>query len=142
MRRLVMMTSTSRSVALAASAFALASTGVIAQSTDEVPEVKIVASKPMLKAGQTAGGQPVEVVALSHVVNYADLNIATPAGVTELEKRINDAAKSVCRELELLMPRGTSQGVGSGSCVNDATADAMAKAKVAIAAAESNAARR
>jgi UrcA family protein len=135
------MTTKSAPAALAAIAFALASTAVIPQSKDQTPEVTIVGTRPVPASGQTASGQPVEVVHLSRVVSYADLNLATQSGVTQLEKRINDAAKSVCNELELLMPTGTSKGVGSGSCVNDATKDAMAKARVAMATA-GNAAQR
>jgi len=135
------MIATSRSMLVTALAFALTSAAAVAQ--DKSSEVTIVATQQVeLAAGRTNGGQRVEVAQLSRVVSYADLNIATHSGATELEKRINNAARAVCKKLEVLYPSGTSHGLGSGSCVADATKDAMAKARVAIAAAESAAAQR
>lgn len=129
--------SRSMQVWLAALAFSLPSAVGFTQSKNEVSEVRVEASRvPTMTTAHTARGDPVQVAQLSQVVSYADLDLATHTGATQLEHRINNAAKTVCKELERLYPSGTQQGLGSGSCVNDAVKGAMAQANVAIAAAE------
>ncbi len=121
---------------LAASATAIMATVAAAQPSEQMAEVKVVANKPVTAQGRTTAGRPGVVVQLSRVVSYADLNVATPSGATELEKRVNDAAKSVCKELEKLYPAGSSAELGSGSCVADAIKGATPQVQAAIAAAE------
>lgn len=72
----------------------------------------------------------------SRVVRYDDLNLASPAGIERLERRINGAARLVCgarkdnRESLMLLPE-------TRKCIADAKARAMAK----VAVLEANAAR-
>lgn len=65
-------------------------------------------------------------------VSYADLNLASQAGASILEKRINIAARSVCeiedsRELELAR--------AAGECREEAVAGAQPAFNAALAAA-------
>jgi len=47
---------------------------------------------------------PGETVMLSKtVVHYADLNLDTPAGAMTLYRRLKDASRAVCRQLESMM---------------------------------------
>lgn len=118
---------------LVAAAIGAMTTVAVAQ---QLPEVKVVADKPVLAQGRTASGHPVEVVQLSRVVNYADINVASHIGAKVLEQRVADAAKAVCDELATLYPTGTSHELGTGSCVTDTVKAAAPQVQAAIAAAE------
>src|SRR5262252_489873 len=74
-------------------------------------------------------------VSVDYKVHYADLDLSTHSGATQLEKRIRDAATQACQQLATLYPAST-EGVGKDSCVESATKKAMAEANQAIAAAE------
>jgi len=131
------MTTTSRLVESALSALALAAVTMpfaLAQSTEATQEVQITAFKPILTTGRDVRGGPVEMVQLSRRVSFADLNIATYSGATELHKRIASIARDVCHQLEQKYPGSTD--LPSGSCVSEAINSAMAQANAAIAAAE------
>ncbi|MGH8219667.1 MAG: UrcA family protein [Steroidobacteraceae bacterium] len=58
------------------------------------------------------------------VVNYADLNVASPQGATELYGRIRQAAKSVCGPLDGRDLPARAQVV---ACIRSAMADAVSK---------------
>ena len=118
---------------LIAAAIASMTTIAVAQ---QVPEVTVVADKPVPAQGRTASGHPVEVVQLSRVVSYADINVASRMGAKVLEQRVADAAKAVCDELVRLYPTGSSQELGTGSCVTDTVKAAAPRVQAAIAAAE------
>lgn len=120
---------------LMATALAVMAGGALAQSS-AMPEVKVVADKAVTAKGRTAAGRPVEVIQLSHVVAYADINIATASGAAVLQQRVKDAATSVCKELEKLYPTGTSAELGTGSCVTDAVRATAPQVQAAIDAAE------
>jgi UrcA family protein len=117
---------------IAAALAALATVGVAQQ----LPEVKVVANKPVTAHGHTSTGRPVEVIELSRVVNYADINVASDIGAKVLKQRVSDAAKSVCDELAKVYPTGSSAELGTGSCVTDAVKAAEPQVHAAIAAAE------
>ncbi len=102
----------------------------------QLPEVTVVANKPVLAQGRTASGHPVEVVQLSRAVNYADINVASHIGAKVLQQRVTDAAKAVCDELATLYPTGTSHELGTGSCVTDTVNATAPQVQAAIAAAE------
>lgn len=118
---------------LMGAAIAAMATAAVAQ---QLPEVTVVADKPVLAQGRTASGHPVEVIQLSRVVNYSDINVASHIGAKVLEQRVTDAAKAVCDELATLYPTGTSHELGTGSCVADAVKAATPKVQAAITAAE------
>jgi UrcA family protein len=107
---------------------------VIAQ---EMGEVTVQAQRVVKKRiGTTASGVPIEDVSLSYGVSTKDLNLASSAGATELQKRISDAAKAACKELGRQIPTSTSSD--DAECTKAATAKAMVKANELIAAAQSS----
>jgi len=90
------------------------------------------------KAGGTGlAGGPIEVLSLSRVVSYADLDLTTQAGVAEFQKRIHDAAQTACDQIaaqypaQLYIPTPANQ-----DCVGAATDGAMPQARQVIAAAQ------
>jgi UrcA family protein len=105
--------------ALIALAGAAAAAPALAQTT--VDEVTVVG-----RFG--ADGRP---LTLSRVVSYADLDITTYAGQTELRRRINLTARDVCRELGESRDR-TNLGK---SCEEMAIRDAVEQMRVHVASA-------
>ena len=61
----------------------------------------------------------------SRVVRYDDLNLATPAGMERLERRIDSAARSVCRTPSTERVMGLAANAEIQACI------AAAKAKAA-----------
>jgi UrcA family protein len=62
----------------------------------------------------------------SVVVKYADLNLSSPEGANALYRRINAAARDVCRSYDL--GSGSFKlAAGSDPCVRKAIADAVTK---------------
>jgi UrcA family protein len=61
------------------------------------------------------------LVTLSERLNVADLDLSTPTGAHQLRARINDSARAVCQQFELLSPTSDSS---YASCVRDAVAEA------------------
>lgn len=123
-------------VTLVAAGVVVASGPVLAQQT---PQVIIQAERTTKVVGRSYTGAPIELVTLTRRVSYADLDLNTHAGATELEKRVNETAKDACKQLDTLYPLSES---GGPSCVKKATGDAMVQAHVAIAAAEKRAVNR
>jgi UrcA family protein len=119
-------------VILAAAAVAVASSGAVAQQSD-VPEVKIEASRSVTRVGTSTIGAPIELVQVIRRVSYKDLDIATPSGATELQKRIRATAQSACKQLDTLYPL---ERVDTTSCVKEAVNHSTAQVQAAIASAE------
>lgn len=131
-------------LALAGAALMLGNTHAFSQKApDHSNEVRIEASRPVVKqiGRSLTTGAPIDIVQLTRHVSYADLDLATHAGASELEARIKSTAREACRQLEQLYPIGTSEGPGTEglNCVKDAIDGAMPQAKTAIAAAEKRA---
>jgi UrcA family protein len=101
-------------------------------SADESSQVTVAAERPNVSTKHMHKGMPEEVVSITHKVSYADLNLASPAGAAELEKRINDSAKAICARLDKLEPQSKSE---DANCIKSATETAMLQAHAAIAAA-------
>ena len=59
--------------------------------------------------GREANGTPIERVSISATVRVADLDLKTPRGVGELNKRVRDVAASLCKSLEADYPIGTPE---------------------------------
>jgi len=118
-----------------ASAVAIALMGAVAmaQSSTQLPEVKVAAEKPIVTQERTLTGQRVDVVQLSRVVGYADINIATASGAAVLRQRVSDSAKGVCEEIARLYPLPPS---GKELCVEKAMKAATPQVQAAIDAAE------
>jgi len=114
-------------------AIAVMATAAVAQSSTQLPEVKVAADKPIVTQGRTPAGQRVEMVTLSRVVNYADINIATASGAAVLKQRVSDNAKAVCEDIAKLYPLPPS---GTELCIEKAMKAATPQVQAAIDAAE------
>lgn len=55
----------------------------------------------------TKFGMHVMDISLSVRVPYGDLDMSTPGGVAELDRRVNEGAEYACRQLELKYPTGS-----------------------------------
>lgn len=132
------MTTTFRSALGLLGAVALIATSAltVARSDELLPEVTVTAYQPVSKLGRDANGRPIEVVRLSRAVSYADLDLSTYTGATELQARVKTAAKAVCKELEDMYPEGNEAGLPAGSCVQEAINSAAPQLKVAVSNAE------
>lgn len=114
---------------LAAVGFMIASGPVVAQEVRE-----IIVEAPYVvheKVGRTSSGATVELVTLTRRVSYADLNLAMQADVATLNQRIDDTAKSSCKQLDSLYPLEPKDP----ACAKKAVDGAKAQVEAAIAAA-------
>jgi UrcA family protein len=103
--------------------FAIAAGAAVAQPT----EVVVVEAERALKAPSPSSVATVREVSLQGWVKYADLDLATEAGASELEKRIQQTAKALCKELDDEYPL-----IEGGDCVKNAVDAAMVDARKAI----------
>ena len=114
---------------------ALAAVGVIssglafAQPPQEITITGERASRVVGRSSTT--GAPIEELTLSRKVSYADLDLSSSVGASELEKRINDTAKALCERLDVLSTSSSAPG-----CVKHAAEPALAEAHAAIVAAQ------
>lgn len=83
-----------------------------------VGEVVIEAPKVVERQRYGTIGQE---VLMSVRVSYADLDMATPDGVAELDRRVSEAAKYVCGQLDRRYPQGDPD---SFYCAKNAVSDA------------------
>jgi UrcA family protein len=65
---------------------------------------------------------------MSARVPYGDLDMKTGDGVAELNRRVDEAAKYVCRQLTMMYPNGEPD---TFACVKDAVGDAQPQVRVA-----------
>lgn len=74
-----------------------------------------------------------QATSISQPVTYSDLDLSTPAGVKELEKRVTRTATDICRELNRRFPADLYWSVTQFQpgrkydCVQSAVKDAMAQ---------------
>jgi len=69
---------------------------------------------------------PIEHLSLSLAVNYSDLDLRTPAGVNELEARIQAAAEAACAKIDAYYPQQLYVPTpGDQQCVRSAVRAAM-----------------
>ena len=83
----------------------------------------VAAERP---AGTTATGASLVDVSISYGVSYAGLDLASAVGAAEIEKRVNEAAKEACKEIDAKRPVAlftTSQA----ECAKAAADKAMVK---------------
>jgi len=124
-----------RGLALSAAAAAVA---LACAATAAEPVTEVIVEAPKIShTGQKSQplGAAVDLASIRYKVNYADLNLATPAGAKTLEERINDAAKRACRQLESSLPPDAYAAQGDPPCIKTAVDGAMKQANAAIAAA-------
>lgn len=75
---------------------------------------------------------PVGQVSLSYGVSIADLDLGTSAGAIELEKRVNETAVDVCKEIGRQYPDSTPS---DAACAKAAAQKAMVRVRELVAAA-------
>lgn len=114
---------TARLVSLGAG-FAIAAGAAFAQPT----EVVTVEAARSIKTQAPSSVATAHEVSLKGWVRCGDLDLATSAGVSELEKRVEQTAKSLCKEIDDTYPLIED----SGDCVKNAVNSAMADARKAI----------
>ena len=93
--------------ASAACAIALLATATIAGAAAARPLDDITVQAPRLESwqvGRSYTGSPIDEVALSVRVDTAGLDLATPAGLSEVQKRVHRASRSACEEISRLYP--------------------------------------
>jgi UrcA family protein len=86
------------------------------------------------KVGRTSSGVPIMQYELGYKVDYADLDLATEAGVSALKQRVREAAVSACADLDKLYPAVAPDR----DCANRAEQEAAAEVDAVIAAATKN----
>jgi len=97
---------------------------------------------PKVVRRQTTGAKafasaPIEVLSLSRTVSFADLDLSTESGATELKKRIMYGALAACDDLEAQYPSNIYVPVPAGQNCPDTTARAgLAVADEVISAAK------
>jgi UrcA family protein len=107
---------------LLAAALALTCGAVSAQPAQELQDITVTSARVVI-VGRSQIGGPEQEVRLSRAVNTADLDLATPAGMAELEKRVEQMSEALCKELDALYPLDESQ---SRDCTKAAIKQTMA----------------
>lgn len=103
----------------------MAWSNVLAQELDEI----VVEGSPIVKEGKAETASPAPgyyKVVMSSRVSYADLDLAKPADVATLERRINEAAMVVCDKLGKAYPES---GPETKECAKRAADKALAEAR-------------
>ena len=118
-----------------AAALAILGAPAIAEQAG-IQEVTVIAERATTTVvGRTSSGAAIELLELRHRVRFADLNLATPSGATDLEKRVSNAAKSACDELDKLYPLEAKEA----TCAKRRPTPPCREVHAAVAAAEQRA---
>lgn len=117
---------------------ALAIVSGTAFAQDQISEITIQ-GKPVQvtkTVANAASGEPIDRYTFTTPVNADNLDLSTPAGAAELKKRVAEAAREGCHELQqVAAPMDLLDD--DRTCVQESTAEGMVKARAAIAAAKS-----
>jgi UrcA family protein len=97
---------------------------VVARTPATAPRLGGVTVTAPRFIGREASGTPIERVSMSATVRVADLDLGTPQGVGELNKRVREVAASLCKSLEADYPIGTPEYT---ACVKEAIAAASSQ---------------
>ena len=110
-------------LALAVAASALFGNIAIAQNLESVTVqgTRVPSTKTV---GHEKTGIPIEEVSLSYAVSTGGLDLVSHAGALALEKRVQDAAAAVCRELGKQYPDSTPN---DAECAKAAAAKALVR---------------
>jgi len=121
-------------------ALAMTSAAAVAQQADQAPNAEIGAGKvERTEVRVDYTGIPVEQLQVDRTVSYTDLDLTTPSGAAELTKRITEAAKQDCEQLDTVDPIDLSD-TDEFSCERAATDRAQKQVKAAIVSARTNSA--
>jgi len=120
-------------LALRASLYALLAIGggIAATAMAQPVETVTVEAARAVTVGQTSTGVPISEITVRSRVSYADLDLTTDSGVKTLQQRIQAAATSACREMDIRVP---SEGSSNEKCIKDAVANATREADKVVAA--------
>jgi UrcA family protein len=109
-------------------AFAAASASAVAQQSNQAPDVKIEAGKVRQTEVQLSDAlTPIERFQVDRTVSYADLDLTTTSGETELVRRVTEVAKEACEQLHADL-----SAMDDASCMRTATDSALKQVKAAI----------
>lgn len=98
----------------------------------EMGDVTVQASRvERLEVARTSSGLPVLALSVTHYVPYTDLDLATSAGMAELESRVHRAARHGCREIDMSYRDARPS---DSICARVATQEAMARIRALVAA--------
>jgi UrcA family protein len=89
-------------------------------------EAVTVEAARVVTVGRTVYGAPEQQVVLRRGVSTKGLDLSTPAGKAELEKRVTETATALCTELDRMYPLTDPQ---KKDCVRDAVKSGMAETK-------------
>jgi UrcA family protein len=118
-------------------ALVVASGAAFAQQQGRTSHIDIQGGQVQVApVGMSDSGIPVERFQLDRTVSYANLDLSTVSGVTELKKRVRETAREACEDLDTADPIDLLQS-DNATCMKEATAAAMRQVKAAIATARS-----
>lgn len=124
------------SIAVGLLAAASLSGTALAQKTEEIT---VTGSRTVnAQVDRVPMGLPITSLSLSYGVSLAGLDLTTPAGAADLERRVNDAALAACKEISRQYPHAKPD---DAACVKAAVKEAMVKVREAVAAAGNKAAK-
>lgn len=114
-------------------AFGISGAAVFAQENGS-QDVMVHGQPVVTTEGWSRTGIQNQRVQLSQNISYADLNLATPSGASELEARVREAANTICQKLDNFDPAssGIQQAEERINCINGAVDDAMTQVRQAI----------
>ena len=116
-------------VLIAAAATTLAG----ATAHGQAMEVVTVEAMREIVVGKTAIGATIRELSIRSRVSYADLDLTRPGDVATLEQRIEETARTTCKEIKVEMP---AEGSTEARCVKEAIDDAMLQVAKAVEAAK------
>jgi UrcA family protein len=117
---------------------ALAIVSGTAFAQDQISEITIQGKQVQVTktVERSYSGEPIDRYTFTTPVNFDNLDLSTPAGVAQLKKRVAEAAREGCDELQqVAAPMDLLDD--DQTCVQESTAEGMVKARAAIAAAKS-----
>src|SRR5512135_1379179 len=85
---------------IAAAGATLLSAGAYGQAM----EVVTVEAVREIIVGKSTIGAPIKELSIRSRVTFADLDLTTAAGAAALQKRVEDTAKSTCKEIKVDIP--------------------------------------
>ena len=98
------MTRQAMMLATLTAAAALSTVARGAEPTEELLQDITVTSARVITVGRSQIGGPRQEGRLSRAVKAEDLDLGTPAGMAELEKRIRQMSEELCTELDRIYP--------------------------------------
>ena len=118
-------------------ALAIVSGTVFAQEKDQISEITIQGKQVQVTktVERSYSGEPIDRYTFTTPVNFDSLDLSTPAGVAQLKKRVAEAAREGCDELQQVAAPMVLLA-DDQTCVQESTAEGMVKARAAIAAAK------